>query len=296
MSDGDGCVHCGKSFKSPVEMTCEHPLCLNCEDDIKKKNEDAHAEEFHCPECNKGVVHQGKKKGGAKKDSGQDEMVERRELYRKNRTEIIKNLEELERENLKVDEFMRKLNVIGEKTKGNAAQMKNTIIKECEALVLIIERRKKVMLAKVDKAQQDKLRAIQTQMRTCQKSISKGHAIIVRTNRDLERMPQITLNSKADSINGSINDAKESHPELTPCEDEKIRYKLDTASAKEQCEQLDLEEVEDDEEEGEGGGKEDGDKEKEEENKEEGEKKEGEENEEEKEGGGAWTEVAEENS
>ncbi|XP_070542855.1 glutamic acid-rich protein-like [Ptychodera flava] len=291
MSDDEQCVQCSKSFQSPLHMTCNHKVCNECAEDIHKKNEDAHAEEFHCPGCNKGVIHQAKKKGN-KKESNQTE--DRRIEYVQKKGEIIKNLEELQRENDKLDDFVKKLNVIGEKTKVNASQLRNEIVKECDALVLIIERRKRVMLSKVDKAQQEKLRTLETQMRTCKQSQSKGHAVVVRTNRDLERMPQVTLITKADSINTSITDARESHPELTPKVDDKIRYKLDFQATKDQLEQLDLEEVEDDEEEGkEGGDKgkegeegEEKDKEKEEE---EGEKKDGE-----NEDKGDWTKLQEE--
>lgn len=247
---GDGCVHCGKPMKGPVQLTCKHDLCNKCEDEIKKLGNDAGAQEFHCPECNKGVEHQAKKRGGQKKD--EVDMIERRTQYYQKKSEIIKNLEELERENENLEDFMRKLNVLGEKVKVNASQLRNDVTRECDALILIIERRRRVMMSKVDAAQQEKLRKLQAQIRTCQRAKSKGHAVIIRTNRDLERLPQVTLLSKADSINGSINDARESHPEMTPEVNEKMRYAVDFSKAKDHLEELDLEDVEGDEDENKG--------------------------------------------
>ncbi|XP_002732572.1 E3 ubiquitin-protein ligase Midline-1-like [Saccoglossus kowalevskii] len=289
------CVHCGDSQKKKLELTCKHDLCNKCEDDIKKKGDDAGAQEFHCPECNKGVEHQALNKKGDKKKNPQEELAEKRRQYHEKKSEIIKNLEDLERENRKLEDFMKRLNVIGEKTKVNASYVRNDINQECDALILIIERRRRVMLGKVDDAQARKLRTLQTQMRSCQQARSKGLAVVIRTNRALERMPQDTLITKADSINGSIDDAKESYPELNPEIDEKINYKVDFSSTKEQLEQLDLEEVED---EGEEEGGEEDEKEKGEwteladENK-DGNKKENEEDGEKK---GDWTGLAEENS
>ncbi|XP_070542854.1 uncharacterized protein [Ptychodera flava] len=160
--------------------------------------------------------------------------------YREKKSEVTKNLEYLEEDNARLQDFMKRLNVLIEKIKHNGALIKLNIVTECDNLVKIIEKKKRAMVSQVDRQQYRKVRELEGQMTQCRRLFSTGHSVIVRTNRDLENLSMPTFMKKSDSLLMDINCAIKDQPHLRPVEDDKYDVELDLTEQKEALDKMAL--------------------------------------------------------
>ncbi|KAI8513066.1 hypothetical protein Bbelb_097050 [Branchiostoma belcheri] len=159
-------------------------------------------------------------------------LLQLEDAWSRRKDAFLRNIEMLRTKTESVENFVEKLRVISERVETNASQRKHMVTEGCDALISVIQQRKKALLDEISREEDERRESLDQQMTSCTQELDKVKEVLDTAQELLEKGAPAkclqTAKTLKDRVRGHAMDQLSLYPvtseHLTPLDFDVSQY------------------------------------------------------------------------